>query len=112
MNDVCIIEINGTQYYCPADLVNYLKVIDGYLVNTGSTQITLYATLREYNNNYSGYPRITAQTNYKAYITQSYNSSPSTLSVNSFNVVSRSFSDSMLISIIGVLALVLIFFKR
>lgn len=112
MDDICIVEVNGTQYYCPADYVQYLKVVDNWLVNNGTTNITLYATLREYNNNSSGYPRIVCNSNYKAYIQQSYNGNASTLTVSEFKVINRSFSDSVLISVIGVLALILIFFKR
>lgn len=111
-NDVVIITINGVDYYAGADVVDYLVVINGNLVNTSNSTITLYGSLREYNNSYSGYPRISAQSYYKATITQSYQVQPSTLVVNSYEVKQRHFQNNylMLVLIFGVLVMLL--FKR
>lgn len=107
-----VITINGTDYYCPSDYIDYLTVIDGYLINTGSSTVYLYADFREYGVNYSGYPRITCQANYKAYITQSYNSSSQTLRVNSYTIKNRSFNDLFLIGVVVVGLLGMILFKK
>ena len=107
-----IVTINGTDYYCPSDYVDNLIVVNGYLINTGSQTIYLYGDFREYNNSYSGYPRITCQANYNAYITQSYNTTSQTLSIQSFEVKNRSFNDIFLIGVIIVGLLGMILFKK
>lgn len=112
MADVTIIEINGTDYYCPSDYVDNLVVVDNRLVNTGSNSITLYHNFRENGVSNSGYPRITCPSNTYAYITQSYNSSYQTLNVNAYTIKNRSFNDLFLIGcvIVGILSIML--FRR
>lgn len=107
-----VISINGTDYYCPSDYVDYLVVIDGSLINTGSNTITLYHEFRDYDDRYAGYPRITCQANYKAYITQSYNSTSTSLHIDSFEIKNRSFNDLFLIGVMVVGLLGMILFKR
>lgn len=113
MEEVTIVTINGTDYYCPADVIDYLTVVDGFLINTSNTTVYLYHNFREYSNNSAGYPRITCQPYYKAYYTASYNSNSSTLSVSSYEIKNRSFSDLFLIGvvIVGILSIML-FRKR
>ena len=41
MNNTCQINISGTDYYVPCDYVSKLDYIDGYLVNVGTSSITL-----------------------------------------------------------------------
>lgn len=111
-DDVVTVTINGVTYYVGADVVDYLVVVNGNLINTSNSTITLYGSFREYQNNTSGYPRISAQSYYKATIQQSYQSTSQTLTVNSYTVNHRKFTDNylMLVLIFGVL--VLMFFKK
>lgn len=37
----CIVEIDGTDYYIPCDRIDDLHMIDGQLVNLGSSSVTL-----------------------------------------------------------------------
>lgn len=112
MADITIVEINGTEYYCPNDYVDDLVVVDNRLVNTGSQTITLYHEFREYGTSNSGYPRITCPSNTYAYISQSYSSSYQTLTINAYTIKNRSFSDLFLIGcvIVGILSIML--FRR
>lgn len=107
-----IIEINGIEYYAPADYVDYIVVVGDAIVNTSNSTIYLYRNLREYNNSQSGYPRITLQPYYKGYIQNSYNSTASTLVVDEYKVKARKFNDSFMISLLIFFALLLIWFKR
>lgn len=80
MNDYVIITINGRDYYCPSNLVQYITD-EG--INTYSSTITLYGSLREYNNNNSGYPQITLQSYMQPIYRGSYNATQSTLTITS-----------------------------
>lgn len=110
--DPPIININGTDYYVPNDRIDDLYVINGYLINTSSSSITLYASLRENGDYYSGYPRITCPTFTKAYIQQSYNSSSSTLSISTFQVENKHIQTEVLLLILLLGMMMLSFFKR
>ena len=113
MNDEgCVIEINGNEYYCPCDSVDYLIVDNGYLINTSNSTVTLYSSYPDYYVNNSGYPRITCRSNTKAYITQSYNTQGSTLQINSYEVVNRHTPINVLLMIIMIGVNVLHMFKR
>lgn len=112
MAEVVKVEINGTEYYCGADQVQYIEYEDNYIFNTSGSTITLYGSLREYGNNYSGYPRITIGSYQKAYITQSYNSGYQTLNVSSYEVLQRKFSDTYMLSLLIFGVLVLMLFKK
>lgn len=106
MNDTaCVITINGTDYYYPCNYSEYLKVVNNRLINTGSSSVTLYADFPEYNNNSSGYPRITCPANTQAYMRTSYQATQTTLVVNSCEFKSRQFTNDvyLLIVIVGVL---------
>lgn len=106
MNDTpCVITINGNDYYYPCNYSEYLKVVNNRLINVGSSSITLYSSFPEYNNNNSGYPRITCPANTQAYLRQTYNGTYSTLVVNSCEFKSRQFTNDvyLLIVIVGVL---------
>lgn len=80
MNDYVIITINGREYYCPANLVQYITD-DG--INISSSNITLYGSIREYQNNNTGYPQITLQPYMKAIYRGSYNGTQSTITISS-----------------------------
>lgn len=112
MDDITIVIVNGNEYYCPSEYVQYIKVVDGYLVNTSNNTITLYGTLRESGVNSSGYPRITLQSFYKGYIQNTYNATSQILTNVNYKVENRQFNESFMISLIGVLCLILIYFKR
>lgn len=112
MSDVVKVNINGTDYYCGSDVVDYLVFENNYVFNTSSQTIYLYASLREYGSNNSGYPRITVGSYQKAYIQQSYQSSYSTLNVQSFEVVQRKFTDTYLLMVLIFGILVLMLFKK
>lgn len=101
----CSIKINGDSYYIACDKVDDLVVIDNYLVNTSSSTIYLYSSILDYNSNTSGYPRIQCSSMTKAVKRDSYNSSYSTVSVSSFEVVNRKtdLSFLLMILILGVL---------
>lgn len=109
----CKVNINGDDYYAPCNMVDYLVVVDNRLINTYSSSITLYSDYVVYNDNTSGYPRITCPSNTTAYIrTSSGSSSYSIVNVNSFSVVTRSigFEIYLFLVILGVLICQL--FKR
>lgn len=107
-----VVTINGTDYYVPKESIDDLVVIGNRLVNIGNSTVYLYGNFREYNNNTSGYPRITCQSNYYCYITSSYNAQSQTLNVSSYEIKNRSFDDVflMLTIVIGILSMML--FKR
>ena len=112
MDNATVITINGVDYYVNADQLQYLVVDNGYMFNTSSSTIYLYGSLREYQNNQSGYPRITVQSYTRAVLQTSYNSTYSTLSVSSYDVKHRHLNDSLLMSILIFFALIIIWFKR
>lgn len=101
----CQLKINDDNYYVPCDRVDDLVVIDNYLVNTSSSTIYLYSSILDYNSSNSGYPRIQCPTMTKAVKRDSYSSSYSTVSVSSFEVVTRKtdYSFLLMIVILGVL---------
>ena len=111
-DDPCVVTVNGTDYYCPCDYVDNLIVADGYLINTGSSTVTLYRSFPDYYTANSGYPRITCRSNTRAYLTQSYNSTGSTISVSSFDVKNRHTSNDVLLLIVLIGVTVLNIFKR
>lgn len=112
MEEVTIVEVNGTEYYCPTEAVDYLTVVDGALINTSNSTVYLYHNFREYGDNSKGYPRITCQPYYKAYYTASYNSNSYTLNVNSYEIKNRSFNDLFLIGVVIVGLLSIMLFKK
>lgn len=107
-----IININGTDYYCPSDRLDDLFVIDGALINTSSSTVTLYGSFRETGVNNSGYPRINCSSFQKATYQSSYNASVSTLTVSSYEVNNRSFDDVFLIGVVIVGLLAMLLFKK
>ena len=114
MNDnPCVIDVNGTEYYYPCDKRDDIKLIDGYLINTSSSQITLYRSFPEYGDSSSGYPRIVMPSNTKAYYRSSYNSgSYSTLHVTSADFVSSQISNNFLLLVVLVGVGICQLFKR
>lgn len=112
MDEFVTVEINGATYYVGADVVDYLVFEDNYIVNTSSQNITLYGSIREYGNNASGYPRITARPYEKAYIQYSQQSQASTLNVSSYAVTYRKFNDVYLMSVLIFGVLVMMLFRK
>lgn len=67
-----IININGVDYYIPSDYSHFVVQEGDTLTLSKSGSVTLYSNLVEYNNNNSGYPRITLSFgNAGRYITRS-----------------------------------------
>lgn len=113
MNDKpCIIEINNTEYYYPCDYKDSIIQVGSSLVNTGSSQITLYRDFPTYGDNTSGYPRIVMPSNTKAYVRNSQNAIYSTLVVNSVSFNSSRYSSDYLLSVVLLGVLVCLLFKR
>lgn len=112
MNEACVITINNTNYYVPCDSIDNLIRIDNKLVNIGSNTINLYHDFITYGDSASGYPRITCSSNQFCYIRQSYNSNVSNLTINSYDVINRNYSNSILLMIVIVGVLVCQLFKR
>lgn len=56
----CQVEIDGTSYYVPCDRINDLELVDGELVNIGSSTITLKNSFALTGNTY---PYITCSSN-------------------------------------------------
>lgn len=112
MADIVQVNINGTDYYCGSDQVQYLVFENNYITNVSGSTITLYGSLREYGNNSSGYPRIIVGSYQKAYIQTSYNSTAATLNVSSYEVLNRNFSDTYLLTLLIFGVLVLMLFKK
>lgn len=113
MGDACVITLNGSDYYYPCDRKEDLVVIDNNLINVSSSTITLYSSFPSYNDNTSGYPRITCPTNTKAYVRQTYNNSNySTLVVNSMSFKSSHYGYSVYIMIVILGVLICQLFKR
>lgn len=109
----CTVEVNGTSYYAPCDRIEYIEEIDGYLINTGSSSITLYIGFPTYSDNTSGYPRIVLPTNTKGYLRQSYNSQTyQTVSVSSYKVTQAHTQSSSIYSILILGVLLCLFLKR
>lgn len=111
-DDSCVVEINGVKYYTACNLVDYLVVDDGYLINTYGSSTTLYYEYPDYYTSGSGYPRITCPSNTKAYYRQSYNATGNTLNVSSYKVINRHTSNDFLLLIVLVGVTVLNLFKR
>lgn len=66
----CQVEVSGTDYYVDCDRVEDLEMINGYLVNTSSSSITL-------KNNYGNgttYPYISCSSMSACYLRQTQNS--------------------------------------
>lgn len=113
MNDKpCVIEVNGNEYYYPCDYRDNIIYTDNHIINTGSQQVVLYASYPNYNDNYSGYPRIYLPPNTVGYYRSAYNASASTLNVNSINFVSSRYSNDILLNIVLIFVVVLSVFKR
>lgn len=111
MDNVATVEINGTEYYVASDYLQYLIVVDNHLVNVGTTTINLYHTFRESGVNNSGYPRISVASMSYATIQNTYNSTSSTLSVNSYEVMSRVTPTNTFLLIAIVVVLIFNWFK-
>lgn len=112
MADVVIVNVNGTDYYVSSDNVDYLTEIDGYLVNTSNSTIYLYKTIRINGDSSSGYPRITCPSMTRCYLQSSQQAMAQTISVSSYSVKSRKFTDSYLLSVLIFGVLVLMLFKK
>lgn len=113
MNDeACVITINGSDYYYPCDKRDSIILVGNALINTSSSQITLYHDFPVQGDNTSGYPRITMPSNSKAYIRTSNTSSNSNLVVNSASFKSANFGLSFYLNLCIFFALILIFFKK
>lgn len=108
----CVVEVNGNDYYVPCDRVDYIYEIDGYLINTGSSSITLYSSFPDPNVQGSGYPRITLNSNQKGTYRSSQSSTSSTIQVNSYSVVSKNTESSSIYSILILGVLLCLFLKR
>lgn len=108
----CVVEVNGTEYYAPCDKIEYIEEIDGYLINTGSSNITLYAAFPDPNVQGSGYPRISMNSNQKATYRYSQGSTSTTLSVNDYKIVERQAPSSSIYSILILGVLICLFLKR
>lgn len=111
MDNVTVIEINGVEYYCPTDSLQYLVVVDNHLVNVGSSTITLYHEFRESGVNGSGYPRISVGSMQYAVYQQYQGYASSTLNVSSYAVQSRVTPTNTFLLIAIVLVLILHWFK-
>ena len=111
-NDPPIVTINGTDYYVPNDKIDDLYVIDDYLINTSSSSVTLYASIRENGVNSSGYPRITCPTFTKAYIQQSQGATTSTIRINSYVIQNKHIQNEILLLILILGMMFISFFKR
>lgn len=85
------VNINDTEYLCPADYIDYIVEYDGTLTLSKSGSVTLYSRLETYNNS-DGYPRITlAFGRTGRYITRngSYGTTTTDLAVRSYEVISN-----------------------
>lgn len=81
MNDYVIITVNGIDYYCPSNMVEY---ITSDLINTSTNTITLYGGINDNQNaSNSSYPRITLRTYSKPIYQSSYSSNSTNLNVQS-----------------------------
>lgn len=112
MDGVCVVTINGVDYYCPADMVQYLVYDGSILFNASSSTITLYRNVRTYGDNSSGYPRISLQSMSKPVYYSSQNANYTQLQVDSFIVKSRSFSEMYILGVLVFFVLIFIWFKR
>lgn len=108
----CVVSVNGTDYYYPCDRRSDIIVSDNSLVNVGSSTITLYHDFAVQGDNSSGYPRISLLSNTKGYIRQSYQSSYTTLVVNSIEWKTSQLSYSIYLNIVIIGVLLLNLFKR
>lgn len=112
MDGGCKIDINGTEYFYPCDYHDSIIQVDSWIINTGSSQITLYASYPEYGVNSSGYPRIVLPSNQKGYLRSSQNATYQTVTVNSMKFLDTRFSNGFLLNIVIVGCLVCLLFKR
>ena len=113
MNDKpCVIDINGTEYYYPCDRHDDIILVGSNLVNIGSSTITLYHDFPTYQDNTSGYPRITMPSNTKAYYRASNQANTSTLVVNSVEFKTTSYGLSIYLSIVLILCVIVSIFKK
>lgn len=115
MNDEpCVISINGTNYYIACNVLEYVVFDEqnNRLINTSGSSITAYNDYPVLNDNYSGYPRITASANQVFYYRGSYQSQNTTLQVGTYNVLNRHTSNDVLLMIVLIGIMVLNLFKR
>lgn len=110
--DGCKIDINGIEYFYPCDYHDSIIQVGSAIINTGSTQITLYSSFPEYGDNSSGYPRIVLPVNTKGYLRTSYNSQYQTVNVNEMKFLDTRFSNGFLLNIVIVGCLICLLFKR
>lgn len=108
----CVVTINGSDYYYPCDRRDDIVLIDNHLVNVSSSSITLYHDFVVQGDNTSGYPRITLPSNTEGYIRSSYNSTNTTLIVNSIEWKTSRLSYSLYLDIVLIGVLLLNLFKR
>lgn len=113
MNDEpCVVEINGRDYFVSCSGVDSLIVYDGSLINTSGSSLTLYTDYPAYNDTQGGYPRITAPSNQRAYIRNTYNGTQTQLNVMAFKVKNRHVTNDFLLSIVLIGVVVISLFKR
>ena len=108
----CTIDINGDDYYYPCDRSDDIYFDGGHVINSSSSTITLYGSYQVYNDNTSGYPRITIPSYGYGYRTSSRGATPTTLQVSSYEFVNRSWDNMFLNSILILGVLVCLLFKR
>lgn len=113
MNDgACIVEVNGIEYYTSCNTIEYLIVVDNRLINTYSSNVTLYRSFPDPNVNGSGYPRITANSNQMATYRNTSTATSTTLNVTDYKIVNRHTSNDVLLLIVLIGVTVLNIFKR
>ena len=111
MDNVTVIEINGVEYYCPNDYLQYLVVVNNRLVNVGTSTITLYHEFRESGISGSGYPRISIGSMQYATYQQTQSYTGTTLNVSSYEIQHRVTPTNTFLLIAIVLVLILHWFK-
>lgn len=113
MNDgACIVEVNGVEYYTSCNTLEYLIVVDNHLINTYSSNVTLYRQFPDPNVNGSGYPRITANSNQYATLRNNSTATSTTLIVNDYKIINRHTSNDVLLLIVLIGVSILNIFKR
>lgn len=95
------ITINGVTYDIPAEYSYYIVQKDNTLTLSRSGSITLYSNLQSYNDNSSGYPRITLSYGSTGrYITRSGNTTSTiNLNVTSWSVDHKNLMQDPMMSI-------------
>lgn len=95
------ITINGVTYDIPYEYSYYVIQKDNTLTLSRSGNITLYSSLQSYNDNASGYPRITLQYGQTGrYVVRSGNTTTTTnLTVNSWSVDHKNLMQDPMMSI-------------